>query len=110
MIDFCLIIEFTPYALQILSQLLNLHQEASFPVHYQNLLPPLLQPAPWDNHGNIPALVTLMQAYVVKGSKFIVEHNHVAPFLGIFQKLIVSRMNDQYGFELLAVIFESIPL
>lgn len=50
-----------------------------------------------------------MKAYVLKGSAFIAQSNQIPPFLGICQKLISSRMTDQYGFELLSAIFEHMP-
>ena len=56
--------------------------------------------------GNIPGLVKLMKAYVVKGADYIAQSNQISAFLGICQKLVASRMNDHYGFELLESIFE----
>jgi exportin-2 (importin alpha re-exporter) len=104
------IAEFTPYVLQLISQLMDLHPSTEIPAQYLTILPPLLQPGPWENHGNIPALVGLMESYVSKGASYIASHNHVAPFLGICQKLISSRLNDHYGFQLLGVMFEHIPM
>lgn len=49
------IAEFTPYALQLLSQLLALNQEQGIPQTYQAMLPSFLQGAPWENHGKTKA-------------------------------------------------------
>lgn len=102
--------EFTPYVLQILSQLFELRKESEIPEHYRSLLNPLLQPTLWEMHGNIPALVRLLQAYLSHGSREIIESNQLAAFLGVFQKLVASRANDQFGFEMLTSIFRYIPL
>lgn len=59
--------------------------------------------------GNIPALVNLLRSYLSKGSAFIVQNQHLVPFLGVSHKLLSSRLNDQYGFELIQAVFESIP-
>jgi exportin-2 (importin alpha re-exporter) len=97
--------EFMPYVFQIMSQLLSLHSEPGIPVQYQQMLPPLLQPALWESHANIQALVNLMNAYVLKG----VQPEQIAPILGITKKLVSSKLNDHFGFELLTGVFEHIP-
>lgn len=46
------VVEFTPYVFQILSQLLALHPDnEGIPPAYVPVLPPLLQPAQWENFG-----------------------------------------------------------
>ncbi|KAI3653160.1 hypothetical protein MP228_002585 [Amoeboaphelidium protococcarum] len=100
--------EFTPYVLQILALLMSLHKEATIPDAYTPLLPPLLQPPLWENHGNVPALVNLLEVYLMKDSSKIVANNQLPAFLGIFQKLIASRANEAFGFELLVSIYEQV--
>ena len=102
--------EFTPYVLQLMSQLMELSPNGAIPPSYISVLPPLLQPSPWENHGNIPALVRLMETYIIKIPDHIVSSNQLPSFLGICQKLVTSRMNDHFGFEMLHLIFDSIPL
>lgn len=60
--------------------------------------------------GNIPALVKLLQAYFIKGSSWIVANNQLEPILGIFQKLVSSKINDHHAFELLTTIIETVPM
>jgi exportin-2 (importin alpha re-exporter) len=67
-----------------------------------------LSPAFWEAQGNVPALVKLLQTYFVKGSKDIVAKDQLRPVLGVAHKLISSRMNDQFGFELLTSLFECV--
>lgn len=104
------ITEFMPYVFQLLSQLLVYHNEAGIPAAYQAMLPPLLQPIVWESHGNIPALVNLLDSYLVKGPQEIIANNQLTPILGIYQKLIASRMNDHHGFELLTAVLDNVPL
>ena len=102
--------EFIPYVLQIMSQLLELNEGPGIPGPYLAFLPPILQPPLWEMHGNIPALVRLLQAYLTHGANEILNANQLPAFLGIFQKLIASRANDQYGFDLLVSIFSHVPI
>ncbi|KAI9015417.1 CAS/CSE protein [Hyaloraphidium curvatum] len=99
--------EFMPYVFQILSQLLSFN--VTVPEDYLAMLPPLLTPALWEAGGNVPALVGLLSAYLEKGAAGIVQRNQLPPFLGIFQKLIASKVNDVYGFDLLSEIFWNVP-
>ncbi|GAA6014609.1 hypothetical protein JCM11491_000169 [Sporobolomyces phaffii] len=102
--------EFTPFVFQILSQLLETHPPSDMPDSYKVLLPPLLTPTLWESRGNIPALVRLLRAFLTRGASQIVAAGQVTPMLGIFQHLIQSKANDQYGFELLEALLECIPL
>lgn len=106
------ITDFSPFVFQILSQMLELHANHSqvLPEYYISLLQPLLTPNLWEVRGNIPALVRLLRAYLSAGSKWIVEGNRVSGMLGVFQKLIGSKLNDTYGFELLQALLEHIPM
>ncbi|KAI9340023.1 Cse1-domain-containing protein [Zopfochytrium polystomum] len=104
------ITEFLPYIFQLLSQLLVYHTEAGIPEAYQSILPPLLQPLVWESHGSIPGLVSLLDSYLLKGASQIVSNNQLAPILGVYQKLIGSRMNDQYGFDLLTSVMDNVPI
>ncbi|RUP48679.1 Cse1-domain-containing protein [Jimgerdemannia flammicorona] len=101
--------EFTPYVFQLLSQLLEFHSEGGLLGFYQALLPPMLQPQLWDQHGNIPALVRLLQAYLSKGAASIVANNQLEPILGISQKLMASRLHDYMSFTLLDGVVQHVP-
>lgn len=132
------IAEFTPYVFQLFSQLLSFNTETELSPQYQSMIGPLVQPSVWqqqgnypyllfmwidltvvltlwfllldDQIGNIPALVKLLQAYFVKGSNWIVANNQLEPILGIFQKLVSSKINDHHAFELLTTIIETVPM
>jgi exportin-2 (importin alpha re-exporter) len=104
-----IIIEFTPYIFQILSQLLALHSEAGIPDIYMTLLQPLLQPAQWENYANIPALVNFLSSFLSKSFSTIIQQGQLPAFLGIFQKLVASKANDHHGMNFCKAIFEYVP-
>ena len=102
--------EFIPYAFQICSQLLELHPVTSLPPAYENLLGPLLHAALWESRGNVPALVRLWKALILRGAEVITKNNQVQGLLGIFQKLVASKNTDVYGFDLIGVMYEAVPM
>jgi exportin-2 (importin alpha re-exporter) len=102
--------EFIPYAFQLLAEMLEMHDpQEELAVAYKQLLQPILTPALWDSRGNIPALVRLLQAFVVQGPSHLVSEKLLEPVLGIYQKLIASRANDSFGFDLIETLFACIP-
>lgn len=58
--------EFIPYVFQVLALLLEVNP-GGISETYLGLFQPLLQPVLWENSGNIPPLVRLLQAYISKG-------------------------------------------
>lgn len=60
--------------------------------------------------GNIPALVKLLQAYLQKGADLIVANHQLEPILGVFQKLVSSKLNDHHGIELLQTMIIYVPM
>lgn len=102
--------EFIPYIFQILAQLLELHPTNSLPEEYQALLGPLLSAQLWEQRGNIPALVRLWKALLIRGPALVVQNGQVQGLLGIFQRLVGSKINDVYAFELLQAMYEFLPL
>ncbi|GJJ67857.1 exportin-2 (importin alpha re-exporter) [Entomortierella parvispora] len=104
------ITEFTPYVFQLMGQLLSFNTRAELPLSYQQMLPPLVQPVLWSQQGNIPALVKLLQAYLKSGANWIVANNQLEPMLGVFQKLVSSKLNDHHAFDLLQAIITYVPM
>lgn len=101
--------EFIPYAFQICSQLLELHPLTTLPPAYENLLAPLLHASLWESRGNVPALVRLWKALIARGANVVVERGHLPGLLGIFQKLVASKLTDVYGFDLIQTVYEFVP-
>ena len=103
------IVEFSSYVFQIMALLLEL-SVGTVPKAYTVIFPQLLVPALWARSGNIPALVRLLQAYIKKcqGSEEVL--NYLEGVLGVFQKLISSKINDHEGFFLIESIVQHVPL
>lgn len=74
------------------------------------MLKPFLQHHYWSRHGNIPALVILMQAYLQKAPQDIVEKQFVQPILGIFQMLLGLSRHYGDATTLLASILSFLPM
>lgn len=100
------ITEFIPYALQLLSLMLEFNVDNVIPDVYRDLFPSLLHPILWERPGYIPALTRLFQAYIERGSRNIVAEKIVG-VLGVFQRLIASKINDHYGFYILNSLIEN---
>ena len=101
------VVEFVPYAFQILAQLLNARpDELGLSDPYRALFPPLLSPTLWERKGNVPALTDLFRAYIGKGMNDIVT-NHLEGVLGVFQKLLSLKSSESYAFKLLNSIIKS---
>ena len=103
------ITEFIPYVFQLLAQMLELRPGATLPETYQQLTRPILTPSLWDSRGNVPPLVRLMQAFLQRGPEHFVSNGLLEPVLGVFQKLISSKANDNYGFDLIETLYRYIP-
>lgn len=97
--------EFLPYVFQILSLLLEL-RPVPIPQLYMVVYPLLLTPALWERNGNVPALVRLLQAFIEKAPSDVTKDNNLSALLGVFQKLVASKMNDHEGFYLLGSLIE----
>eukprot|EP00049_Salpingoeca_infusionum_P007297 m.118464 g.118464 ORF g.118464 m.118464 type:complete len:939 (-) comp13655_c0_seq2:4264-7080(-) len=102
--------EFTPYAFQLLSQLLE-KRPAPIPETYMALLGGLTSPDLWQNTANTTPLVRLLNAFLVKGrDTLFTTDQELLALLGVFQKLIASRMWDHEGFNLLQHIIECLSM
>jgi len=99
-----------PYVFQILSQLLESQKTGDLSEDYLQLLPPLINPDLWRTKANTTPLVRLLQAYLRRGAKNVVQTNKLQGILGVWQNLISSRIYDAYGFDLLMTIFLEVPM
>ncbi|KAF5349357.1 hypothetical protein D9758_011786 [Tetrapyrgos nigripes] len=103
--------QYIPYVFQILAQMLELQPQSSpIPEQYRNLLPFLLTPAVWQQKGSIPGLVKLLKAYLGRDSQQMVASGQVGSVVGVVQqRLIPSKQNDVWGFELVQAVVLSVP-
>eukprot|EP01126_Amoeba_proteus_P015706 TRINITY_DN1709_c0_g2_i7.p1 TRINITY_DN1709_c0_g2~~TRINITY_DN1709_c0_g2_i7.p1 ORF type:complete len:860 (-),score=137.23 TRINITY_DN1709_c0_g2_i7:303-2882(-) len=99
---------YSPYVFQIMSLLIE--SRGSLPEGYKPLLAELVKARFWEENGNHPALVRLIQAYISCSSAGFVQGPILISILGIFQRLISSKKNDFLGFYLLETIVRSLEL
>ena len=98
-----------PFVFQVLSQMLELHRD-SVPTEYRSILPLLLQPASWAQKGSIPALVRLLSAFLARDGATLSSTGQFTNVLAVIQqRLIPSKVNDIWGFELLQAVLKFIP-
>lgn len=89
--------------------MLELH-DRDVPDEYRNLLPFLLMPAIWQQKGSIPGLVKLLKAFLARDSARMLATGQVASVLAVVQqRLIPSKVNDSWGFELLNSVVQYVP-
>jgi exportin-2 (importin alpha re-exporter) len=87
-----------------------LAQHKGVPTDYRSLLPLLLTPASWQQKGSIPGLVKLLQAFLARDAAQIASSSQIESILGIVQqRLIPSKTNDGWGFELLRAVTRYVP-
>lgn len=105
--------EFIPYIFQILSYILeNWPAGDRIPMEYEQLIKPLCSPLIWENRGNIPGIERLLSIIIKRKPELFATNieNYLTPVLGVYQKLISSKVNDQLGFDFIETILNYLPL
>ncbi|KAG1763112.1 CAS/CSE protein [Suillus occidentalis] len=101
--------QYIPYVFQILAQMLESHT-TGVPSEYRSLLPFLLTPTCWQQKGSIPGLVKLLKAFLARDAAEMVKTGQIAAVLAVIQqRLIPSKINDGWGFELLQSVVQHVP-
>lgn len=95
--------EFMPYVFQLLAALFEKEPNKPLPAQFSPLIAPVLMPALWEQRGNVPALVRLLMAIIPRAANDLVSNNQLGNVLGLFQKLVSTKTNEQYGCSLLEV-------
>lgn len=101
--------EFSPYVFQLFAALLEANPSGAISEYYERLIPPILMPVLWESKGNRPALVRLLSSILPRGASNIVRNKQIEPMLGVFQKLVSSKVSESQGFDLLESLVESVP-
>lgn len=102
--------EFVPYVFQLFAALLEATSSAALPDYYLSLIGPTLNPGLWTMKGNVPALVRFLSAIISRAATEIIKNNQLEALLGIFQKLISTKTNEVYAFEILECILLAFPV
>ncbi|KAG1861107.1 CAS/CSE protein [Suillus subalutaceus] len=101
--------QYIPYVFQILAQMLEAHS-TGVPSEYRSLLPFLLTPTCWQQKGSIPGLVKLLKAFLARDATEMIKTGQIAAVLAVVQqRLIPSKINDGWGFELLQGVVQHVP-
>lgn len=102
--------EFIPYTFQLLAMLLEYHEANNISESYLALYPFLSTPTLWERSGNVYPLVKLIKVYIKKCEPSKMDQIlNIKVLLGIFQKLISSRMNDHEGFNIMENLIQYCP-
>ena len=100
--------EFVPYAFQTISYSLEiLPENVEVPQSISQLSVPLLTPSVWEYKGNIPAVTRFLKNLIKKNHQIYPD---LVPVLGIFQRLISSKILDVHAFELLEYLVDYVPV
>ncbi|CAI6333968.1 unnamed protein product [Periconia digitata] len=102
--------EFVPYVFQLFAALLEANPSGGLPDYYRSLFDAIILPTVWESRGNVPALVRLISAMIPRDAQNIIAKNQIEPILGIFQKLVSSKVNESYSFELIECVISSFPV
>ncbi|KPI84803.1 putative CAS/CSE/importin domain protein [Leptomonas seymouri] len=105
------VLEYVPYVLQILSQLLRTHQPPGDtpPAHFQTLLDPLTQPGIYENKGNVPAVVCLLCAFIELYPSYVHGRHLTNPILNIFAYLVRLKNYDHEGLNIITAALLAYP-
>ncbi|KAH8102322.1 Cse1-domain-containing protein [Cristinia sonorae] len=102
--------QYIPYVFQLFAQMLDMHTD-TVPAAYRELLSFLLTPASWQQKGSIPGLVKLLKAFLARDTAHVISTGQYTAILAVIQqRLIPSKLNDVWGFELLQSVVQTIPL
>lgn len=101
--------EFMPYVFQLLGALLEAEPDKALPPTFQPMVAPIIAPQIWESRGNIPALVRVLSATIPRASQDMVKNNQLEGILGIFQKLVSTKIFESYGFDLLEAVIQTFP-
>jgi len=96
---------FSPYVFQVMAQFIEL-RGALVPLYFP-LISELTKVQFWEEIGNRPALVRLIQAFITYGPTNF-NDQELTPVLGIFQKLLANKTQDYLAFYLLDSIVSSL--
>lgn len=99
--------EFIPYVFQLMAALLETETDKPLPSQYEPLIAPILAPSLWEQRGNVPALVRLLSAIIVRGKQQLITANQIEHVLGIFQKLVATKVFESYGVDLLETVIST---
>jgi hypothetical protein len=101
------LIDFVPYALQIVALMLyqtqgeqKLGRPASNAAQYASFFPHLITGKFWHRPSNAPALLSIFEAFVRTSIDLVMTPENISAVMGLYTKLISERSYDEHGFRL----------
>ncbi|KNA11161.1 hypothetical protein SOVF_137850 [Spinacia oleracea] len=101
------VIEFFPYAFQLLAQLVELNRPP-LPPHYMQFFYLLLLPDLWTKSADVPALVRLLQAFLRMAPNELNQGGKLDDVLNIYSKLLPSPRTEEQAFFVLNTVVENL--
>jgi exportin-2 (importin alpha re-exporter) len=98
-----------PYVFQIFAAMLEVESTKPLPQSFQSIIGPIIAPPLWEQRGNVPALVRLLTAIIPRAAEDLDKTGQLEGILGIFQKLVSTRVYEGYGFDLLECVIDNYP-
>jgi exportin-2 (importin alpha re-exporter) len=98
------IVDMQPYEFQLMAMLLErLPQGIGLRDEFNELLQGIVSPSMWERKGNIPGMARLLVQYLRHAPQLVLANNayFLKAILGVFQKLVASKVHDAHGFVLL---------
>lgn len=98
-----------PYVFQIFAAMLEIESTKPLPEPFQSLIGPIIAPPVWEQRGNVPALVRLLTSIIPRAAEELAKNGQLGGVLGLFQKLVSTKVYEGYGFDLLECVIENYP-
>jgi exportin-2 (importin alpha re-exporter) len=105
------IAEFVPYVLQIMAQTLRMREGNVIPPNFVMIFGGIMSPQLWAVRANVPALVTLLEAYLVRGADqmFARDETRLNDLFNIFQTLLATKSTEDLSYELMRCVVSFCP-
>ncbi|AAZ12032.1 importin-alpha re-exporter protein, putative [Trypanosoma equiperdum] len=105
------VLEYVPYTLQIMAQLLDAHGSGAPepPTYYQALLEPLLLPEMYKQRGSIPAIVRLLVSFIEHYPGFVHGKGLTERVIAVVRSLVQYKNYDHEGLNILTTMIRAYP-
>ncbi|CUG91043.1 cellular apoptosis susceptibility-domain protein, putative [Bodo saltans] len=103
------VVEFTPYVLQVMAQLLDTRPAGPLPDIYRGMAAPLVAPTMYEHKGTIPAVVRMLNSMIKHDPAFLHEQQLTEKILGVFRTLVQLKQHDHEGLSILTTIILHYP-
>ncbi|EFJ17392.1 hypothetical protein SELMODRAFT_114779 [Selaginella moellendorffii] len=99
--------EFQPYVFQVLAQLVESRAQP-IPGVYLQLFPMLLAQLSQQSSGSTPAMIRLLEAFLLKAPREIAQANQLQEVCNLVHALVLRRSTEDYAFYIANAVVESL--